>query len=125
MFKNTNVRELTSSDFDDAGNLSELKFSKNKSLVLFYAEWCGHCANFKPNYMELSNKYNKANYYAFNMSSPDENTRNKMKRWKFQVSGFPTIVGFYNGQPYSVYNGDRSVRDIMEYVDNIGKKWNV
>ena len=121
MFKNTNVKELSVSDFDDKGNLPNYK---GKVLVLFYAEWCGHCQHFKPEYIELS-KNKEGNYFSLNMSNVDEMTRKKMKDWKFNVQGFPTIVGFFNGQPYSIYQGDRTKENLMSYVNNIGKKWNV
>ena|SRR5579872_1505821 len=121
MFKNTNIKELSVSDFDDKGNLLNYK---GKSIVLFYAEWCGHCQHFKPDYVELS-KNGKINYLAVNMSNTSDIMKEKMKDWKFKISGFPTIIGFYNGQPYSIYQGDRTKDTLLDYINNIGRKWNV
>ena len=121
MFSGTNVKEITLSDFDDSGNLPKYK---GKTLILFYATWCGHCQHFKPVFVDLA-KNGKANYLAVNMSSPSEMTKNKMNNWKFKVQGYPTIVSFYNGQPYSIYQGDRTVKDLMGYLNNVGKNWGV
>lgn len=123
MFANTNVQTLSIADFDDKGNIINPKY-KGKSLVLFFASWCPHCVHTKPVYMELANN-KKANYLAFDMSSPDEMTKSKMSNWKFKVQGYPTIVSFYNGQPYSTYQGDRTVQDLTMYVNNIGKNWQI
>lgn len=123
MFANTNVKTLSINDFDDKGNIINPNY-KGKSLVLFFASWCGHCVNTKPVYMKLANN-KKANYLAFDMSSPDEMTKSKMSTWKFKVQGFPTIISFYNGQPYSTYEGNRTVEDLTMYVGNIGRNWKI
>ena len=33
--------------------------NKEKTLVLFYADWCPYCANFKPTFEEISSKIQK------------------------------------------------------------------
>ena len=76
MFSGSNVKEVRISDFDDRGNLPN---HKGKSLVLFYATWCGHCQHFKPTFMELA-KNSGVNYLAFDMSEPNEMTKNKMNK---------------------------------------------
>ena len=121
-FSGSNVKEVFVKDFDQKGNLMN---TDGKGVILFYASWCGHCQHVKPTFIDLSKNVKNVKFMALNLSSPTEEMRNMMSNWKFKVEGFPTIIGFYNGQPYSYYKGDRSPKDLMTYVNGIGKNWNV
>ena len=118
-WSSSNVKELAIQNFDQNGYLKSTG-NNDKSVVLFYASWCGPCNNFKADYMKLS-KNGKANFYAIE----SEKFKNKNESWKYKIQGFPTVVGFFKGQPYSVYNGNRSVEDLTNYVNGIGKNWNM
>jgi len=65
-----------------------LKNSK-KTLVLFYADWCPYCANFKPTFEEinLDNIQKKAA-----LVNEDENPL-----WdRFNIQSIPTMIAFQN-----------------------------
>lgn len=116
---NSGIKELSISNFDPKGYLKSTG-NNDKSVVLFYWTQCGHCVHFKPDYMKLA-KNVKANFYAIEA----DQIRGKKDNWKYKIEGYPTIIGFFKGQPYSIYNGDRSVEDLTKYINGIGKNWNV
>lgn len=67
-----------------------------KSLVMFYADWCPFCQRFKPffeqHYLEMNQK-SSLKLYACKLNE-DENPL-----WdKFFVRAVPTLIAFYNGQ---------------------------
>jgi thioredoxin 1 len=67
-----------------------------KSLVMFYADWCPFCQRFKPffeqQYLEMNQK-SSLKLYACKLNE-DENPL-----WdKFSVRAVPTLIAFYNGQ---------------------------
>jgi thioredoxin 1 len=67
-----------------------------KSLVMFYADWCPFCQRFKPffeqQYLEMKQK-SSLKLYACKLNE-DENPL-----WdKFFVRAVPTLIAFYNGQ---------------------------
>ena len=67
-----------------------------KSLVMFYADWCPFCQRFKPffeqQYLEMNQK-SSLKLYACKLNE-DENPL-----WnKFFVRAVPTLIAFYNGQ---------------------------
>lgn len=76
--------------------------------------------SFKPDYMKLA-KNGKANFYAIEAAE----LRGQSDNFKYKIQGYPTIVGFFKGQPYSIYNGNRSVEDLTNYINGIGKNWNM
>ncbi|MEX2349192.1 MAG: thioredoxin family protein [Nitrosopumilaceae archaeon] len=62
-----------------------------KTLVLFYADWCLYCANFKPTFEEIdsSNLQKKAA-----LVNEDENPL-----WdRFNIQAIPTMIAFQKGK---------------------------
>jgi thioredoxin 1 len=70
---------------------SKVLNSKQKTLVLFYADWCPYCANFKPTFEEInSNKIEK----KAALVNEDENPL-----WdRFNIKTIPTMIAFQDGK---------------------------
>ena len=67
-----------------------------KSLVMFYADWCPFCQRFKPffeqQYLEMNQK-SSLKVYACKLNE-DENPL-----WdKFSVNAVPTLIAFYSSK---------------------------
>ncbi len=103
--------EVESDDLDD-------QIKDGKKLVLFYADWCGHCNKIKPIWEEAANhvnknKNNENKMIKVNCGEGSNKDQEIMKKYK--IDGYPTIIKFINGTP-QVYNGDRdadSFKDIF------------
>ena len=69
---------------------SKVLNSSTKILVLFYADWCPYCANFKPTFEEInSNNIQK----KAALVNDDENPL-----WdRFNIQAVPTMIAFQNG----------------------------
>jgi len=90
--------------------------NKNKWLVLYHAEWCGHCKTFTPTWDELANKCkNKMNFAKIEQSNfnkkelgynPSEN-----------IEGYPTIYLRKNGKDVKQYTGERSLEALNKFVN--------
>ncbi len=70
---------------------SKVLNSKQKVLVLFYADWCPYCTNFKPTFEEInSNKIEKKAAIV----NEDENPL-----WdRFNIQAIPTMIAFQDGK---------------------------
>jgi len=70
---------------------SKVLSSEKKTLVLFYADWCPYCANFKPTFEEMdSNNLQKKAVLV----NEDENSL-----WdRFNIQAIPTMIAFQNGK---------------------------
>jgi thiol-disulfide isomerase/thioredoxin len=82
------------------------------TVILFKADWCGHCKHFKPTWEKISETYNK----KFNFVVYDaDNQREKFEEYK--VDAFPTVL-VKNGSNVVPYDGDRSFGDFNDFLNN-------
>jgi len=91
--------------------------NKDTWVVLYYAEWCGHCKTFTPTWDELANKCkDKMNFAKIEQSNfnkkelgynPGEN-----------IEGYPTIYLRKNGKDVEQYSGERSLEALEKYIDS-------
>ncbi len=87
-------------------------------VMLFYADWCGHCKKFKPTWEEAKRvmKQNK-NGVPVKMTSINAD-ENKADVKKYNVSGFPTIKAKYAGKVHE-FNGERTLEGLKSFVDGL------
>ena len=90
------------------------EFKKNKPiLMLFHADWCGHCHHFMPTFEKLRNEYVDKNLLNV-VKISDKNTDLISE---YQIGGYPTIK-LYDGSKFHDYNDGRDINSIRDYVNN-------
>ena len=92
---------------------------KVPSIVMFYADWCGHCENFKPHWNKferLARKQHKKN--DFMIARINEPFVNKVEGHS-NVLGFPTIYHLMNGQHNADYQKQRDVNGLIEFLSEV------
>lgn len=68
---------------------SKVLNNEKKTLVLFYADWCPYCANFKPTFEEIDSSGLQKKAALVN---DDENPL-----WdRFNIQAIPTMIAFQN-----------------------------
>eukprot|EP00916_Digyalum_oweni_P012180 GHVL01020153.1.p1 GENE.GHVL01020153.1~~GHVL01020153.1.p1 ORF type:complete len:490 (+),score=133.25 GHVL01020153.1:63-1472(+) len=102
------VYTLTDDGFDD--------FIKEHpvALVEFYAPWCGHCKKLEPEYEKAAQKL-KEDGSTTVLGKVDATVETALKE-RFQITGFPTLKFFKNGEPVE-YDGRREADGILEWID--------
>lgn len=91
--------EVESEELDD-------QIKDGTKLVLFYADWCGHCKKIKPIWEEAAKDVNKNENKMIKVNCGDGKDKDQEIMKKYKIDGYPTIIKFVNGTP-KVYNGDR------------------
>jgi len=85
----------------------------NINVILFKADWCGHCKSFKPTWEAVSKHYKEK--YNFITYDADKNL-DKLKEYK--VDSFPTIL-LKKDSDLIPYNGDRSFEDFNSFLESL------
>ena len=94
---------------------AEKKLSDNTKItvILFKADWCGHCKQFKPTWEKIADMYKqKYNFVTYDA----DNQTDKFKEYK--VDAFPTIL-VKNGSNIIPYDGDRSINDLNNFLQSL------
>ena len=72
-----------------------------KYVTFYYADWCGHCKTFKPEWFKLKSAYNKVKKDIINkykveliLNEYDDTSQDEIS--KAGIEGFPTIKIKYN-----------------------------
>ena len=82
-------------------------------LVMFYADWCGHCRKLKPVWDEAAADVNKEDTKMIKINCGNGTDDDEKLMKKYNIQGYPTIIKFINGKP-SEYQGDRDADSFRE-----------
>jgi protein disulfide-isomerase A6 len=83
-------------------------------LILFKAEWCGHCKNFKSVWDEIQNNFNN----QVNIKTYDADTTSHKNYFnKYNVQGFPTLILVHNNKIVE-YSGSRDINSVTDFVNS-------
>ncbi len=106
--------EIEASNFKDS--------TKNdKVFTLFYANWCGHCKNMKPNWIKAANEVNgNGNKKMVMVDLGDkDNIAQEQLRKDYNIRGYPTIIDIDGGKQVGEYSGERSVDALKSHALNM------
>ncbi|KAK4473610.1 hypothetical protein MN116_002963 [Schistosoma mekongi] len=104
-----NVIELTDSNFDE-----KVLNSQEPWLVEFFAPWCGHCKNLKPDWEQAARKLKG----TVKVSALDATVHSRMAK-KYGIRGYPTIKFFPAGSKTDDpidYDGPRTSDGIVAWA---------
>ena len=106
---------------NDAINLSK-HLNNGNWMVLYYADWCGHCKTMKPEWDNVIKSLNNPQTNTNNVNVAEiesqhiENLVNKP-----DIKGFPTIKMYNNGLPIANFEDERIASKIKEFAINNSK----
>lgn len=89
-----------------------------KKLVLYYAPWCGHCQKLKPTWAQLESSYDGKVLGGQTIKIEKVNgDDDKETVQALNINGFPTIVLYKDDGDKLMYNGDRSFKDLVTFLN--------
>ena len=112
-FDGTLVKLLNGAHFQDK---EPWKLKDDRcAFILFFADWCGHCKDLKPEYINFADIAQFIRVYAVDTDCEttlmerlsDENS-------PVQIEAFPTVWIYRNGEPYKEYDGPRTWQGLLK-----------
>ena len=107
-----------------ASNLSHLMKNGNW-IVLYYANWCGHCNTMKPEWQEVISRmksHNNANHSnAINIADIESSHVDQLID-KPDIAGFPTIKMYNSGSEIANFEDERVADKIHQFAIINSKK---
>ncbi|WPT13493.1 Protein disulfide-isomerase like 2-2 [Picochlorum sp. SENEW3] len=102
------VTDLTPTTFDS-------KIKQGVWMVEFYAPWCGHCQQLKPEYVKLA----KALSGVVKVGAVNADEHGELAQ-RYQIKGFPTIKLMYSDASGKIkavdYTGGRTASDMASWA---------
>jgi len=96
---------------------SKVLGNNKKTLVLFYADWCPYCANFKPTFEEINSEKIQKKAALVN---EDENPL-----WdRFNIQAIPTMIAFQNGTILARRDAKKGIGLTRNDMESIVKELN-
>jgi thiol-disulfide isomerase/thioredoxin len=86
-------------------------FSGGAKLYFFYADWCGYCKKFKPEWAKLKAEPN----LGVQLEEVDCSNEAPALAKEYDVKGFPTLI-LLNGSNKVTYEGERSANAIISFI---------
>jgi len=101
---------------NSATNFSN-KFGNGEWIVLYYADWCGHCTAMKPEWNKFIKNINTNtnNKSQLNTASINSDYINDLTH-KPIIEGYPTITMYNNGVEVAKFNDERKYDNIRNFA---------
>ena len=96
--------------------------SQEKALVMFYADWCPFCRQFKPIFETSANSpaNSQRKFYESNIDDDDN------PLWeRFSINAVPTIIAFEKGEIISRRDAKMGIGLVKSDLDSIMKETNI
>lgn len=97
----------------DAQHLDEL-LKSDACVCFFWAPWCGHCTQAKPEYMAAAQSHAQTLYVMCDC----ENAVGADTLEKHGIAAFPTIRYYKNGRMVDEYAGAREQHEIVAWASS-------
>ena len=113
------LTSLHNSGYFSEGFQENYEMNNQPALVLFHANWCGHCKKMMPEWQKFEKEFH--GHEGINVINVESENKSIMK--KHGIDGFPTIKycpsGLNNSNDTQVYEGDRSFKELVEFIKSL------
>jgi len=113
---NTSASTLSLDAVKAAAVSAEKPYVVKSKMWFFHADWCTHCQTFKPIVVDFVNQYGSSIEFI-SVNDKDEGANAHHQR--FNIKGFPTIVGEQVDGTIHHYNGDRTLDSLIMFANTL------
>lgn len=105
-------------------NTNEMFRDHYKEILYFSSKNCGYCGQFQPVWNSFKKTYNN----SFNDTNKIEIKQIDADQYpeivrKFNIDGYPTVIGVYNGEKVTEFNGPRTYENLSKFYIRFQAKY--
>ncbi len=117
-------KDYKKNNLDQLDNLNDLydkhldldKSKNNIYVILFKANWCGHCNNFLPTWNQLQQSHEDDDNIKY-ITYEHTNEEHLQIINSLKIGGFPTIL-IYKNNNYIQYNQSRDFETLRNFINS-------
>ncbi len=87
--------------------------ASGRVMTLFYTDWCPACKALKPTWKALTDKHKSSKLVAFKTVNCEQHPEAAKQN---NLDGIPTIILYKNGKRVAVFEGDRTVESLEQFM---------
>jgi protein disulfide-isomerase-like protein len=96
----------------------ELFVDNKVKMMFFYADWCGHCKTFKPEWEKFVKKVSKDELLKGRVILSKYNSDKEKEVFnKYAIKSFPTVLLIDKDANIQTFNGERSVEGLLSFLN--------
>ena len=115
-YKNKYLELQKSKLATQSGGFNNQVDETKKNIILFKADWCGHCQQFKDTWKALKSNKEYENKYNFIEYDADAD-KNALEKYK--IDGFPTLLIQNKNEKPVQYEGERKIDSIIKFINTV------
>ena len=116
-FYQNNISAFVRQGFQNPGAETVQAVSPKNEFILYYADWCPHCKNVKPEMDKLAPNGTVVVGGQNIKVSKYEQTKNKDQFAGKEIKGFPTIIFYDADSTTTEYKGARTSDAFLEFLN--------
>jgi len=89
--------------------------SKGKMMVVFVANWCGHCQHLKPVWKQMERTVKKTKCISRGIVAMIYSDYKDKVKVSSNCNGYPTIRLYKNGKNLGDWNGDWTKKNVLNH----------
>jgi thiol-disulfide isomerase/thioredoxin len=88
-------------------------------VVMFYAQWCGHCITMKPIFLSVAKDMPSVTFYMINGDTEGETNNITTLKEKYEIKGFPTVFFMKNGEKIVNFTENRTYEQLQKWIQQM------
>lgn len=115
------IIEFNKNNFSGNKLLPPYNGSNTSVVILWKAEWCGHCKNFKDTYAELAKRFKGKITFATVDADDSGELINVVNNFLngYKILGYPSITLYQGGYFLEMYEHSRDLEIMSDYLKKI------
>lgn len=90
-----------------------------EKVIWFYADWCGHCKVFKPQWQQYVELMKGKEVVIQEVNGDEDRNAEVSLQEKYNIRGYPTVVFHFSDNTFEHYSGARTSDALLKKTNEL------